>query len=242
MKRCVVILSIFLSFAAPKVVMSKAVSPAQSSASTEPFSMPQAQVVRWGLGKFMEVYSQRTRNYSTQGQMQGYDFYTRCKQADNNQRAVVLSSKHRHLIALIRRELEELGNASWSMTETESGGGTMWRLAASSAYASREDALSKLIVALKNPRSSRAARHQTRLWFAKTQDDLKLFRRAEIESNGMQTQAEAQRAFDVCWKLAKVATTKLQRLAARLPDNAAQVVAQRGFDEIDNAQQDEEGK
>lgn len=200
------------------------------------FSMPQAQVVRLGEDKFMEVYSSRTKDYSTQGQMRGYDFYTRCKQADNDRRAANLNSKRRHQIALVRDALEQLGNSCWSMTEIEAGGGTMWRLASSSAYASREDAMGKLVDALQNPRRSKSLRRKTRVTMNKMQNELTMFRRAEIESNGVQSKTEAQKSFRVSFKAAQAATSKLKTLLAQLPDGAAQVVAQRAFDEVHNSQ------
>lgn len=218
------------AFAAP----SKSVSVAATDGG---FSMPRAQVRHLGVDKFMEIYSKGRS--STVGEMQGYDYYTRSRRADNDQSARVLSAKHRQQIGAVRDALSQLGDASWAMTEIENGGGTMWRVAASSAYATREDALAKLISALKQTRHSAAARRQRRALFAKMRKQLAQLQTRRVEADDPSLTVDAQRNFNVSRKKAQTASITLQKLVAQLPDNAAQQVAQRAFDELNNPIKDD---
>lgn len=217
------------AFAAPS-------NPVSVAATDGGFSMPRAQVRRLGVDKFMEVYSKG--HGSTVGEMQGYDYYTRSRRADNDQSARVLSARHRQQIGAVRDALSQLGDAAWAMTEIENGGGSMWRVAASSVYATREDALAKLISALKQPRHSAAARLQRRTLFAKMRKQLAQLQTRRVESYDAPYAADAQRNFNASWKKAQTASTQLQQLVAHLPDNAAQQVAQRAFDELNNPLKD----
>lgn len=220
---------------APKVSAS---NPASVAPTDGGFSMPRAQVRRLGLEKFMEVYSKG--HSSTVGQMQGYGFYTRSRRADNNQSAQGLTLNRRRQVNALRDALAQLGDAAWDMTETKNGGGTMYGVLASSAYATREDAIATLIAALRQPQRSGAARLQVRSLFANTKRTLAHLKNMRVEADGSNLNADAQRDFNSSWNKAQAATTRLQQLVAGLPDNAARTVARRAFNELNNPVKNDE--
>ncbi len=214
--------------AAPKAP--KAVEPTESG-----FSMPVAQVVRLGQNKFIEIYSAKTHAESTQGQMAGYSYYAQSKQIDNDAHARFLSAARRQQIVSIRDDLGQLGDAAWSMTEIQAGGGTMWKLMSVGAYADREDEMAGIIAAMKQPRQNAYARRRASILLARTQHELAQLKNAHIKSYDGGSTVDAQRSFKMSWNEAQTATSQLRNLAAALPDNTAREVAQRAFVEMDNA-------
>jgi hypothetical protein len=112
------------------------------------FKMPCPEVLKLGLNKFMDVYGEKTDDYSTYGQKQAFSYYVDCKRPENDRRAEQLSETRRKDLDAIRNQLNQLGNASWSNAYVAAGGGTMYGLASVGAYAEREDFMTRLISAL----------------------------------------------------------------------------------------------
>src|SRR5215218_2516997 len=48
------------------------------------FKMSCAEVLKFGLDKFMDVYGEKTEDYSTAGQKQGFEFWVNCKRPAND--------------------------------------------------------------------------------------------------------------------------------------------------------------
>ncbi len=51
------------------------------------FKMPCEQVLKLGLDKFVDVYGEKTQDYSKYGQKEAYSYYVGCKRPANDSRA-----------------------------------------------------------------------------------------------------------------------------------------------------------
>ncbi|HKO63534.1 MAG TPA: hypothetical protein VJV03_20385 [Pyrinomonadaceae bacterium] len=191
------------------------------------FKVPCAEVVKLGLDKFMDVYSEKTQDYSTYGQKQGFSYYVDCKRAANDQRAHNLSSVQREQVGAIRDILQEIGNASWGNAYIEAGGGTLYGLASVGAYAVREDVMASIIARMTMPNDGRARRRANLA--------LRRARRAlppaaatvELEHWDEASRADQLNSYRSNVKVIRNGFTKLEGIIRLLPDRAADIAAHR---------------
>ncbi|HEX8235639.1 MAG TPA: hypothetical protein VF600_06750 [Abditibacteriaceae bacterium] len=192
------------------------------------FKMPCAQVLRLGFDKFMHEYSERTNDYSTAGQKQGYRIYTECKRADNDRRLKALPPTRRTQLASIRLNLARLEDACWGMQEIAAGGGTMWGQLAAAATATREDLIASLIAAVMRKQIQQpAARLKATGFLNSAQKRLAALKKAPEQDFGLLSLHEQKKVYTQFWNETHSALLQLQKLTPVLPDLAAQQLAQR---------------
>lgn len=213
------------------LMMSFALGVSHSQGPPE-FKMPCPEVVKLGLDKFMDVYGEKTNDYSTYGQKQGFGYYVDCKRAANDERARSLSATQRQLVIVIRDILNDMGNASWGNAYVEAGGGTMYGLASVGAYAVREDVMATVIAAMTRPDSGRARRRANLA--------LRRARRAlpgvshcvTLEHWDEASRAEQLKRYRENVIVIRNGFTKIEGIIRHLPDHAADIVAHRLENEI----------
>jgi hypothetical protein len=194
------------------------------------FKMPCAQVVRLGFNKFMHEYSERTNDYSTAGQKQGYEIYTECKRADNNRRIKALPPTRRTQLASIRLNLARLEDACWGMQEIAAGGGTMWGQLAAAATATREDLIASLIAAVMHKQKQQpAARRKATGLLNSARTRLAALKKAPEQDFGLLSPQEQKKVYTQFWNETNSALLQLQKLTPALPDLATQQLAQRVY-------------
>jgi hypothetical protein len=198
------------------------------------FKLPCQQVLRLGQSKFMEVYGEKTNDYSTYGQKEAFGYYADCKRAANDAEARRLTDEKRRQADEVREALGKLGNAAWSMRYVEAGGGTMWGLASVGAYAEREDYMATIIRALALPErkqpllrrrantSVRSARALLARWS----------RMPKLEFASQEELANQRKLYQESLQEARAASAQLQSLIGALPDAAAERTARRMADEL----------
>lgn len=197
------------------------------------FKMPCAEVVKLGLDKFINVFSEKTQDYSNYGQKQAYSYYVDCKRPANDERARQLPETRRQQVNAVRDALNEIGDASWSNAYLIAGGGTMYSLASVSAYAVREDVLAALIMAITFNHDSRSRRRANAA--------IRRARRALPSATRMPVLKhwdEASRPEHTAHYRTNVETirkgfTQLEAIIRVLPDQAADLIAHRVEDELD---------
>src|SRR5688500_8105293 len=96
-----------------KFAVSFALTLLLSFATTAQDQMPCDEVVKLGLDKFMDVYGEKTNDFSTYGMKQGFGYYVGCKRAANNEHANNLPLERRQQVDVIRDTLTDIGSASW---------------------------------------------------------------------------------------------------------------------------------
>ncbi|MBV9957376.1 MAG: hypothetical protein JO360_03110 [Acidobacteria bacterium] len=198
------------------------------------FKMPCAQVLKLGLNEFMDVYGEKTADYSTLGMKQGFSYYADCKRPANDELAQHLSPERRKQADAVRDELQKMGNAAWDLAYISAGGGTMYALLKVGAYATREDSMTKLITALGNERAQPAARRRVAASLAKARRLLVHWAHMpKIEVYGEESLAEMQQQYRDEVKEAQAAFDRLQALIRVLPDAAAELVAKQAAEELD---------
>lgn len=196
------------------------------------FKMPCPEVVKLGLDKFMDVYGEKTNDYSTYGQKQGFGYYVDCKRAANDERASRLSAEQRDRVNNVRDALQEIGNASWANAYIEAGGGTMYGLASVGAFAVREDVMSAVISAMVMPANSRA-RRRANLALGRARRALPgALEKVVLEHWDESSRAEQLKNYQDNVNTIRNGFSKLQTIIKLLPDRAADVVAHRLEDEI----------
>ncbi|HEX8709096.1 MAG TPA: hypothetical protein VF723_12695 [Pyrinomonadaceae bacterium] len=207
--------------------------------SGEPqFKMPCQEVLKLGLDKFADVYGERAGGYSTAGQKQAFAYYVDCRRPANDRLARSLPEARRRQVNAIRDELAKMGNASWEMIYTQEGGGTMYAVAASGAYATREDFIGTLIESLRLPDQAQPrARRRANASLLKVQRLLLSRARTKIEGTGFASAAEQRRQYLGQLREARAAAARLQQLVRNLPDAAAARVAARMADEVRNLEE-----
>ena len=122
----------------PLLLLIVSAAGAQAQTDEQPdFKMPCAQVTRLGQEKFMKVYGDKTKDYSTAGQKMGFEYYVKCKRPANDELATKLLQPGNSLgsyealrgqIDDVREDLNKYGEALWTLRYAEEGGGTMWGL------------------------------------------------------------------------------------------------------------------
>jgi hypothetical protein len=206
---------------------------AQGDEATK-FKMPCQQVLRLGQNKFMNVYGEKTNDYSTYGMKEGFGYYADCKRADNDAHARQLSGEKRKQADEAREALMKLGNAAWTMRYVAEGGGTMWGLASVGAYAEREDYMASIIKALALPDAKQPLlRRRANLGVRRAQALLTRWSRTpKLEFAAKEELANQRKLYQDSVKEARDASAQLQSLINTLPDAAAERTAKRMADEL----------
>jgi hypothetical protein len=220
----------------PLLLLSAAASQALAQEQEGPkFKMPCQQVLRLGQDKFMEVYGERTQDYSTYGQKEAFGHYAECKRADNDAHALSLTPERRRQADEARAALSKLGNAAWTMQYVAAGGGTMWGLARVGAYAAREDYMATIIKALAEPeRKQPLLRRRANASLRRAQSLLARWSRPpKLEFASREELANQRKMYQGSVRDARAAFAQLQTLVAALPDDAAERAAKRMVDELD---------
>jgi hypothetical protein len=194
------------------------------------FKLPCPQVLQLGLDKFVNLYGEKTNDYSTYGQKQAFSYYVDCLRPENDKQARGLSETGRKQVDEVRDKLSEIGNASWSNAYIIAGGGTLYGLASVGAYAEREDFMSRLIDALIK---SEASQHN-RLPAARRRANLALNRASRalpgpgapaLDSWTGESRVEMLNRYRNNVKEMRVAFERLRTIVRVLPDRTAELLA-----------------
>lgn len=198
------------------------------------FKMPCPEVLKLGLDKFMNVYGEKTEDYSTYGQKQAFGYYVDCKRPENDKRAQQLSETRRAQVDAIRKELNELGDASWSNAYVVAGGGTMYGLASVGAFAEREDFMARLINALATSEKRQPlARRRANAAVARARRALPGFSRIpDLDVWDDEMRPEMVKHYRSNVKEIRDAFNQLVPIIGLLPDAAAELVAKQTEAEV----------
>ncbi len=196
------------------------------------FKMPCGEVVKLGLDKFMDVYGEKTQDYSTYGQKQGFSYYVDCRRAANDERARNLPPAQREQVDAIRDTLQEIGNASWGNAYIQAGGGTMYGLASVGAYAVREDVMTSVIARMAMPKDGRA-RRRANLALRRARRTLpSVSGVVGLEHWDESSRADQAKTYRTNVNAIRNGFTKLEAIIRLLPDRAADIAAHRLEDEV----------
>lgn len=191
------------------------------------FKMSCDEVVKLGLDKFMDVYGEKTNDFSTYGMKQGFGYYVACKRAANNDQASKLPVERRQQVNVIRDSLTVIGSASWGNAYIESGGGTIYGVASAGAFAVREDLMASVIAAMAL-RSDVRARRRATLALRRAHRALPVVTQAGVlEHWDEASRAEQSRRYRDNVHTIRNNFTRLEALIRLLPDQAADIVAHR---------------
>jgi hypothetical protein len=198
------------------------------------FKMPCRQVLRLGQNKFMNLYGEKTSDYSTYGQKEAFGYYADCKRADNDAHARALTVEKRRQADEVREALMKLGNAAWNMRYLKEGGGTMWALASVGAYAEREDYMATIINALALPdKRQPLLRRRAGTSVRRAQALLSRWSRTpKLEFASKEEVADQRKRYQDSVKEARESSAALQALIDALPDAAAEQTAKRMAGEL----------
>ena len=189
--------------------------------------MPCDEVVKLGLDKFMEVYGEKTNDFSTYGMKQGFGYYVGCKRAANDNHTNNLPVERRNQVNLIRDSLTNIGSASWGNAYIESGGGTIFGVASASAYAVREDLMESVIAAM-SMKSDERARRRAKLALGRARRALpRVSQAVDLEHWDEASRAEQLNRYRDNVNAIRNGFTKLEEMIRLLPDRAADIVAHR---------------
>jgi hypothetical protein len=222
------------------LLMLLALAPAARAQDEErpEFKMPCEEALKLGLDKFMEVYGEKTGDYSTAGQKQGFEYWVNCKRPANDALAAeTLPEEKRKQVATAREEFNKFGTALWGLKYLEEGGGTMWGLISVGSYAEREKFMETFIRTLAAPerRSPRARRRanaglaRIRRWLSAP--DRKPF----IEGSEPEQVEQSKKYYEETIKETQDALAKLRDLLKELPDAAAERLATKMATETQDA-------
>lgn len=202
------------------------------------FKMPCPEALKLGLEKFMDVYGEKTQDYSTFGQKQAFEYWVNCKRPANDALAQErLSEEQRKQVETIREEFNKFGTALWGLRYLEEGGGTMWGLISVGSYAERENFMETFIKTLAMP-DRRSARDRRKVnaslarierWLSS--NDRKPF----TEGSEPEDITQRQQGYQETIKETQDALTKLRDILRTLPGAAAQRLAAEMADEAKNA-------
>jgi hypothetical protein len=202
------------------------------------FKMSCEQVLKLGLDKFMDVYGERTEDYSTAGQKQGFEYFVNCKRPANDELAArSLSEERRRQVEDVREELNKFGSGLWGLKYLEEGGGTMWGLISVGAYAEREKFMETLIRSLGAPeRRSPRARQRVNANLASIRRWLKAGARKPFTEGSEPEDAErSKQNYRETIKEVEDALAKLSDVLRGMPDAAAAQLATRMASETKDA-------
>jgi hypothetical protein len=194
------------------------------------YKLPCPQVLKLGLEKFVNLYGEKTQDYSTYGQKQAFSYYVDCLRPDNDKRTRGLSEAGRKQVDEVRDRLSEIGNASWSNAYIIAGGGTLYGLASVGAYAEREDFISTFINALIKSEASQqnrlpTARRRANRVIARARRALPGPRAPALASWTGESRAEMLIRYRNNAKEMRVAFARLQTIVLVLPDRPAKLLA-----------------
>jgi hypothetical protein len=194
------------------------------------FKLPCPQVLKLGLNKFVNLYGEKTEDYSTYGQKQAFSYYVDCRRPDNDKRTEGLSDARRKQVDEVRDKLSKIGNSSWSNAYIIAGGGTLYGLASVGAYAEREDFMSRLIAALIKSEASQhnrlpAARRRANLAIARARKALPGPGAPALDSWGDESRAEQLNRYRSNVKEIRGAFERLRTIVSVLPDRTAELLA-----------------
>jgi hypothetical protein len=200
-------------------------------AAQEPeYKPPCPQVLKLGLNKFADLYGEKTKDYSTYGMKQGFNYYVDCRRPDNDKIAQGLSAAGRQQVDEVRDKLSDMGNASWSNAYIVAGGGTLYGLASVGAFAEREDFMSRFITALIKAEASQpsrlpAARRRANRAIARARGSLPGPRAPALDSWTGDSRAEMLTRYRSNAKEMRSAFARLQTIVRLLPDGPAELLA-----------------
>ena len=233
--------TLFLRIALPVILLAAAAPGARAQDERPEFKMPCEQVLKLGLDKFMDVYGERTQDYSNFGMKSAFAYWVDCKRPVNDALAAQrLSEERRKQVEAAREELNKLGNALWSLRYFESGGGTMWSLASVGAYAERENYMESFIKALGLPeRKSLRSRRAANNHLARIERLLGASARQPF-TDGVEADEVAQQKqlYQETIKETRESLAQLKKLISALPDAAAAHMAAHMAAETKNALED----
>jgi len=194
------------------------------------FKLPCPQVLKLGLNKFVNLYGEKTEDYSTYGQKQAFSYYVDCRRPDNDRRTGGLSEAARKQVDEVRNKLSEIGNASWSNAYIIAGGGTLYGLASVGAYAEREDFIAGLIAALIKSEASQhnrlpAARRRANLAIDRARKALPGPGAPALDSWDGESRAEQLNRYRSNVKEIRGAFERLRTIVGVLPDRTAELLA-----------------
>jgi hypothetical protein len=202
------------------------------------FRMPCQEALKLGLDKFMDVYGEKTQDYSTVGQKQAFEYWVNCKRPANDELAAArLSDEQRQQVNATRDVFNKFGTALWGLRYLEEGGGTMWGLISVGAYAGRENFMETLIktLALTDRKSARARRNvgaslaKIDRWLAN--GDRKPF----TEGSEPEDVTQRKQSYQETIRETQDALAKLRDILRALPDTAAARLAAKMASEAKNA-------
>ena len=201
------------------------------------FKMPCPQVVKLGLEKFVNLYGEKTNDYSTYGMKQGFSYYVDCLRPENDKRALALSEAARKQVDEVRTRLGEIGDASWSNVYITAGGGTMYGLASVGAYAAREDFMTRFVAALIKAESSPqtrvpAARLRAKRALERARKALPGPGAPDLDSWGDDMRAEMLTRYRSNVKEIRTAFERLRPVVRLLPDRPAELLARQIESEV----------
>lgn len=192
------------------------------------FKMPCQEVLKLGLDKFMNVYGEKTQDYSTAGQKEGFGYYVNCKRPANDTLAAArLSEDKRQQVNATREEFNKFGSSLWSLRYLEEGGGTMWGLVSVSSYAERENFMETLIktLAMHYIKSVRA-RRRVNASLARIQKWLASGDRKPFTEHSEPDQIDqSKKYYQETLKETQDALAKLRDILSAMPDAAAEQLA-----------------
>jgi hypothetical protein len=194
------------------------------------YKLPCPQVLKLGLTKFVNLYGEKTQDYSTYGQKQAFSYYVDCLRPDNDKRMQGLSADGRKQVDEVRDRLSEIGNASWSNAYIIAGGGTLYGLAGVGAYAEREDFMSRFVAALIKSEASQhnrlpAARRRANLATNRARRALPGPGAPALDSWGDDSRAEMLTRYRSNVKEMRAAFERLRTIVLVLPDKPAELLA-----------------
>ena len=200
------------------------------AAQDQEYKLPCPQVLKLGLDKFVNLYGEKTQDYSTYGQKQAFSYYVDCLRPENDKRTRGLSAAGRKQVDEVRDKLSEIGNASWSNAYIIAGGGTMYGLASVGAYAEREDFMSRFVAALSKSESSEnnrsaAARRRANRALNRARRALPTPGAPSLESWNNQSRVEMLTRSRNNVKEMRSAFARLQTIVRVLPDRTAELLA-----------------
>jgi hypothetical protein len=202
------------------------------------FKMSCQEALKLGFNKFIDVYGEKTQDYSTVGQKQAFEYWVNCKRPVNDALAAArLSDEQRQKVNAAREEFNKFGTALWGLRYLEEGGGTMWGLISVGAYAERENFMETLIktLALPERKSARSRRNvsanlaKIERWLAN--GDRKPF----TEGSEPEDITQRKQSYQETIKETRDALAGLRGILSQLPDAAAARLAAEMASEAKNA-------
>ncbi len=205
------------------------------------FKMPCEQALKLGLDKFMDAYGKQTEDYSTVGQRQGFEYWVECKRPANDALAArLLSEARRRQVEAARGEFNKYGTAIWELKYMEAGGGTMWSLISTGAYAEREKFMETFIRTLAAPaQRSPSARSSVNTSLATIQRWLSAPDRKPFTEGSEPERVERNKKdYAMTIEVTQAILARLRDLLKELPDEAAARLAEKMATETSDALSD----